>query len=168
MGAVALLNARALVLDKEDDAEKVMEHPEFKASEATNSTSTTERVAAQMDVLYEITHTYKQSIKDKNSATAEIYDNIAESNNFKVESESMQNKSDAAIDEVSPVNHSTAVSTSTDENAKQYETILTTTLGVAVFEGWLHGGPDGGLRWKVALLRDASEFPHHPSIVKVS
>jgi hypothetical protein len=68
------------------------------------------------------------------------------------------------------VSNGTEVSTSTNhDNVKQYETILTTTLGVAVLEGWLHGGPDGQeLRWKVALLRDADEFPHQPSVTKIT
>jgi len=38
------------------------------------------------------------------------------------------------------------------------ETISETTLAVAVLEGWLYGGPEKDLRWKVSLIRDAYEF----------
>lgn len=34
-----------------------------------------------------------------------------------------------------------------------------TTVSVAVMEGWLFGGPDDQLRWKLALDRPALEFP---------
>lgn len=34
-----------------------------------------------------------------------------------------------------------------------------TTVSVAVMEGWLFGGPDDKLRWKLALHRPALEFP---------
>lgn len=35
----------------------------------------------------------------------------------------------------------------------------TTFVGVATLEGWLRGGPDGELRWRLALHRPAYEFP---------
>jgi len=35
----------------------------------------------------------------------------------------------------------------------------TTVVSVAVLEGFLNGGPEGGLRWKLALHRPAFEFP---------
>jgi hypothetical protein len=37
-------------------------------------------------------------------------------------------------------------------------TITETTLAVAVIEGFLQGGPEYELRWKIARIRDASEF----------
>jgi hypothetical protein len=40
------------------------------------------------------------------------------------------------------------------------ETITTTNLAVAAFEGWLSGGPKKDLRWKICHLREASEFPY--------
>ena len=33
-------------------------------------------------------------------------------------------------------------------------------VAVAVLEGWLSGGPDDQLRWKLSLYRPAFEFPH--------
>lgn len=33
-----------------------------------------------------------------------------------------------------------------------------TTLAVAILEGWLHGGPENTLKWRVSLIRDAYEF----------
>ena len=38
------------------------------------------------------------------------------------------------------------------------EMVTETTLAVAVLEGWLHGGPDNKLTWRVAAIRDAYEF----------
>jgi hypothetical protein len=39
------------------------------------------------------------------------------------------------------------------------ESKQTTIVSVATFEGWLKGGPDKELRWKLALHRPAFEFP---------
>ena len=36
----------------------------------------------------------------------------------------------------------------------------TSFVAVAVLEGWLSGGPDDQLRWKISLYRPAFEFPH--------
>jgi len=47
---------------------------------------------------------------------------------------------------------------SKDTNEKTEE-METTIVSVAVMEGWLNGGPDGELRWRVALHRPAFEFP---------
>jgi hypothetical protein len=59
---------------------------------------------------------------------------------------------------------STLKTFSDEENPKKEETITTTNLAVAIFEGWLSGGPEKQLRWKIAALREASEFPHTPTI----
>ena len=40
--------------------------------------------------------------------------------------------------------------------------LTTTTVNVATIEGWLNGGEDGELRWRLALLRPAFEFPGIP------
>lgn len=48
------------------------------------------------------------------------------------------------------------------ENADKETTtsdMETTVVSVALFEGWLHGGPEGQLRWRLALHRPAFEFP---------
>lgn len=47
-------------------------------------------------------------------------------------------------------------------------TLKRTNLAVAVFEGWLSGGPDRELRWRIANVRDAVEFPDYvPTIEKL-
>lgn len=50
-----------------------------------------------------------------------------------------------------------------EEGAKEKITkkdIDSTNVSVAVLEGWLSGGPDDELRWRVALNRPAFEFPY--------
>jgi hypothetical protein len=39
------------------------------------------------------------------------------------------------------------------------ESMQNTVVSVATIEGWLRGGPDGELRWRIALHRPAFEFP---------
>ena len=39
------------------------------------------------------------------------------------------------------------------------EVVQTTIVSVATLEGWLKGGPNGELRWRLALHRPAFEFP---------
>jgi len=47
----------------------------------------------------------------------------------------------------------------TDEkSSKDSKTEENTVVGVATLEGWLKGGPDGELRWRMALYRPAFEF----------
>lgn len=50
--------------------------------------------------------------------------------------------------------------------AGEKETLTVTNLAVAVFEGWLYGGPERDLRWRVALIREAFEFPHSASVTR--
>eukprot|EP00934_Nitzschia_sp_Nitz4_P005921 Nitzschia sp. Nitz4//scaffold102_size76354//11660//12715//NITZ4_005625-RA/size76354-processed-gene-0.15-mRNA-1//1//CDS//3329532228//5911//frame0 len=45
--------------------------------------------------------------------------------------------------------------------AKGEETVTDKFLAVAVMEGWLQGGPEGSLRWRLALHRPAVEFPDY-------
>mmetsp|Transcript_29340 Transcript_29340/g.42573 ORF Transcript_29340/g.42573 Transcript_29340/m.42573 type:complete len:345 (+) Transcript_29340:155-1189(+) len=47
------------------------------------------------------------------------------------------------------------------ENVGDGEELTRTSILVAVFEAWLHGDPDGNdsLRWKLAVVRPAWEFP---------
>lgn len=47
----------------------------------------------------------------------------------------------------------------TEGKEEKKEDMETTIVSVAVMEGWLHGGPEGELRWKLALHRPAFEFP---------
>jgi hypothetical protein len=51
------------------------------------------------------------------------------------------------------------VSSSSRSNGKEEEDSETTIVSVATLEGWLHGGPEGELRWRLALHRPAFEFP---------
>jgi hypothetical protein len=50
-----------------------------------------------------------------------------------------------------------------DENktdSEEKKTITRTSVVVGVFEGWLNGDPEGNeLRWRVAEVRPAWEFP---------
>lgn len=48
-----------------------------------------------------------------------------------------------------------------DESKEKVKTEVldTTIVSVAVLEGWLSGGPDDQLRWRIALHRPAFEFP---------
>jgi hypothetical protein len=122
---VALLNARALEIWPEYTGE----FTEFAASEMPDDPP----IAAQMDVLYEVTQTYKRAVRSP------------------------------TILEGSSDEEDTVTTTSKEE--EKMETVSYTILIVAVLEGWLHKGPEKALRWKVALLRDASEFPDHkPSV----
>lgn len=105
---VALLRARAMVIPDDQD-KSVGDYEEFRATDELHRTL---NVAAQVDVLYEITTTHST---------------------WPVGGEANPSK----------------------------ETITTTNLAVAVFEGWLSGGPEKDLRWKIALLREALEFPDH-------
>jgi hypothetical protein len=130
---VALLNARALEIYPENKGE----FAESTASEIPEDPP----IAAQMDVLYEVTHTYKQTIGSP------------------------------AILEAASAEEATGTTTPAEKKddekgEEKTETVSYTNLVVAVLEGWLHKGPEKELRWKVAMLRDALEFPHHPPSVK--
>jgi hypothetical protein len=130
---VALLNARALEIWPEYTGE----FTEFAASEMPEDPP----IAAQMDVLYEVTQTYKRTIG--NAAIAE-----------------------AAGDEEGTVTATPAEQNDDEKEEEKMETVSFTILIVAVLEGWLHKGPEKALRWKVAFLRDASEFPNHQPLVE--
>jgi hypothetical protein len=129
---VALLNARALEIWPEYTGE----FTEFAASEMPDDPP----IAAQMDILYEVTQTYKRAI-----ASPAIVE--------------------AASDEEGTDTATPAEKKDAEKEEEKMETVSFTILIVAVLEGWLHKGPEKALRWKVALLRDASEFPNHqPSV----
>jgi len=119
---VALMSARAAVIRKDGN----IEFEEFQASEPEVNGP----IAAQMEVLFETTLTFKpSSLKAK--------ENVSDSERAS-DSSSSNDKQD-------------------DEDGR---TMSYTNLAVAVFEGWLSGDPNGGdLRWKLAQMRDAYEFP---------
>lgn len=138
VGQVALLNARAI----EIDTTWQLEHPEFLASEESKDPA----VAARMDVLYEITQTYRHS------------DPLSASEQYKsIENTTTASPTGQEVAKASDFNSTGAEKVDSSE-AKEKKTVSETTLAVAVLEGWLHGGPGNGLRWKVATVRDAYEF----------
>jgi hypothetical protein len=133
---VALLNARALEIWPEYPT--TGEYTEFAASDMPEDPP----IAAQMDVLYEVTQTYKRAIE--NSDNLEAVDD--------------EKGTDTATPSVGKED--------AEKEEEKMETVSFTILIVAVLEGWLHKGPEKALRWKVAFLRDASEFPNHQPLVE--
>ena len=151
---VALLSARAMVMDEKEDKIDV-EHPEFAASEGDLSPKEG-NVAAQIDVLYEVTHTYKISDPAAAAAYEVIMDTAGEGTPEATTTTDSTKKDDSEASE------------NIDAKESAGETVSYTNLAVAVFEGWLHReSKDEGLRWKIALLREAHEFPENqPTIVR--
>jgi hypothetical protein len=133
---VALLNARALEIYPESNDELT--------ESAANEMDEDPPIAAQMDVMYEVTHTYKQTIGGPGGPVI----------------------MEAVSDEDATGTTTPAEKKDDEKEEEKTETVSYTTLAVAVLEGWLHKGPEKELRWKVAMLRDAIEFPHHPPSVK--
>jgi len=126
---VALLSARADVVAGGGNGDSALEYEEFRA---TDELSGDAPIGAQMDVLFEVTYTFKsqQPAELDSSGTIKEKDEEGEKH----------------VDN------------------KGAETISITNLAVAIFEGFLHKkGED--LRWKVALVREAYEFPHSVSSV---
>ena len=148
---VALLGARALEMNLSEDKEVDEEHPEFRASEDVSFQQNLD-VAAQLDVLYEVSHTYRLNADLKSESQPE---DLSEEND-------RDDSSSPLIDDGSHENVK-----DTDGNPS-VETMVYTNLAVAVFEGWLHRTSSGksSLRWKIAMIRDAYEFPHHqPTVI---
>lgn len=160
IGEVALLNARAMVMDQGNENERLDED---------NLSPNRKKIAAQMDVLYEITHTYKQPRMPIGEIYRDVVGDADNLNNATVDNNSSNSGINAEVGENSSAARNAADSSNEVKDSTQYETIMITTLGVAALEGWLKGDPEGkDLRWKVALVRDANEFGHVPSVVKIS
>jgi hypothetical protein len=143
-------------------------------------------VAAQIDVLYEATSTFMElsanvldpsssssSSADTNettsiSTTMDTDDTLSSSSekaNVKEDEISAtvsatEAKSDATEDTDKGVSRSTS-SVLKDNKPPAMDRIKVNSVGVAVLEGWFHGGPgpEKELRWRVAALRDPYEFP---------
>jgi hypothetical protein len=107
-------------------------------------------VAAQLEVLYDVTQEYifqpppgaSSSSSSSSSTTAGVDGN---SDRGGSDSRSEANASDQ--------------SSSTAEGPM--ESMQRTIINVATIQGWLKGGPDDGqLRWKLALNRPPTEFPN--------
>ena len=130
---VALLNVRAMVMDQEEKDDNV-EYPEFRASEISEKEL---GVAAQVDVLFEMSQKLSRKTKEPH-----VLEEIATT---------------ASIE--------ASKNAKTDDDDSQ-EVITYTNLGVAVFEGWLYNPKStDGPRWKVSVLRQAFEFPHHQATI---
>ena len=121
---VALLSARTFLCAERDDAEvpEGNSGPRYDPIDDDRDVEDIEAgtagVAAQMEVLYDVTQEFKAK---------------------KVEQEEGQGDEKLATSEE--------------------ETMSSTVVSVATIEGWLNGGPDGELRWRLALYRPAFEFP---------
>lgn len=151
---VALLNARASEISL-SNTEIDEEHPEFRASEDISFQNNLD-VAAQLDVLYEVSHTYQLKAVPKN-----------ESHPIDISKENNREGITSQLEDGS-VNGTNDESVKEGDEKQTVETMVYTNLAVAVFEGWLHRTSNGksSLRWKVAMIRDAYEFPHHqPTVI---
>eukprot|EP00977_Amphora_coffeiformis_P027644 scaffold34628_cov166-Amphora_coffeaeformis.AAC.12 len=130
VGQVAILGARAMEIplpgQKDPSAEDDYRYEEFKASEEADLKM---GVAAQIDVLYEVTNRFHEQVP------------------VLPDEQSQQQQP--------------------QEPEWKTEHVEYTSLGVAVFEGWLDKGGDGSgndedkdvLHWKVPLMREPTEFP---------
>lgn len=162
VGEVALLNARAMEMkdfhlvhkqkgEKQEVVDEENDTKEEDASLDTDGKNELVSVAAQIDVLYEVTHTFEEHHELKNTA-AKAYSTDT--------GDTLLEGKTAEGDESLKATMKAEASANTNAEAG---IISSTNLLVATFEGWLQGGPDEskGLRWKIALLREALEFPQH-------
>lgn len=122
---VALLSARAFlcvpseVADGDDDSKPMFEPVDYMMDEKEMKEKKAV-VAAQMEVLYDVTQSF-----------------VAEES--ELESEKGNEGDDLKVADSKPMS--------------------TTIVSVATLQGWLTGGPDGKLRWQLALHRPPFEFP---------
>jgi hypothetical protein len=125
---VAILNARAMAVTDKTSSESA---PVIKQR----------GVAAQIDVLYEVSHTFNET-------------------NMILHDDPNKDASESCSD---PENKSSPELASEEESVP--ESLIHTNLTVAVFEGWLHGGPDNILKWRIAGFRQPFEFPFSPPTI---
>jgi hypothetical protein len=145
---VTLLNANVTEID--DDLYKHQEHPEFAASDE-NSDSLP--VVARIQVLYNLTRKFRPSSPSPASLTsaAESYKSIYSSDATPT-SPSSNDSSETTKESTSSVSSTEDSNISSSDDDSIY---LDTRKGVAMLVGWLHGGPDNALRWKVAMAKEA-------------
>ena len=124
---VAILRARAMEVDFNDD----YRYEEFRASDPDFDKP--KPVAAQIDVLFEITCRFRESFALKTLADMVMNNHLGES------WKDGENGGDSS---------------------KKDELVQYTRLGVAVLEGWLHNVDENNneLRWRVPMLREPVEF----------
>jgi hypothetical protein len=103
-----------------------------------------------MDVLFEVTHTFKALPPPLAIEKAETDSNTGAT--------------------ASPSTPDLSATTDTDVSATADGTppLEVTNLAVAIFEGWLHKGPTRRLQWKLALIREAFEFPLATPVMRQS
>ena len=146
---VALLSARAFsFIEKEpskDEDGLLLDGPryepiddDYEVDEEGDSKSKT-AVAAQLEVLYDVTQEFIVGKAPSSSSPS----------SSSSEQDGKEEKEDGTLE--SKDSSSTA--------GAETESKQTTIVSVATFEGWLKGGPENELRWKLALHRPAFEFP---------
>lgn len=100
-----------------------------------------------------------------NSAKYQIVDDILDHDTVDTEEENKMFGVAAQLEVLYDVTQHFAIDNdnkekSTDKNeGADGEELETTVVSVATLEGWLQGGPEGELRWRLALHRPAFEFP---------
>lgn len=157
VGQVALLSARALEIDSEQQQQQgKAEHPEFAA---TDNESRNPPVVARIDILYEITRSFQQ-FKDLKSASEQrkFVSNVAAANTVSNAHATSPPGGPAPENSGDTGTTSQAGRSASSENETTIPITEGISLSVAVFEGWLHGGPEEDLRWRIAMVRDAHEF----------
>jgi hypothetical protein len=134
---VALLGARAAIL-----RDKEREYNEFQATDDLNKDFP---VVAQMDLLFEVTHTFKAAASTDEKAG---------------------NDADGSVEEAITVSRRSDAEIKTETASDANSSLEVTNLAVAIFEGFLHGGPTKRLQWKIALIREAFEFPQVTPVMR--
>ena len=137
---VALLSARAgLFVERESTDGKGDGGPRYEAANDdfdNEDASTKTAVAAQLEILYDVTQEFLIP-----APTASSLSTVGEKEGSGSANVNTSDSLSAAV--------------------KGSEPRKTTIVSVALFEGWLKGGPDDGeLRWKLALHRPPFEFPN--------
>lgn len=177
---VALLSARAIVMDEEEDKDS-MEDPtvseqkeEVEAKQEVKEDKLENEVETKMEASANLSNSSeKEETSDVLKADSTPEDSAGDS---KTETETMEAEDEiehehvaAAIEVLYEMNHTVDVkpnifANSEGEGESQSPPTKTereeTQIWVGTFEGWLKGGPDGDLRWKITNWRPpTAEFP---------
>jgi hypothetical protein len=131
-------------------------------------------VAAQIDVLYEATSTFMELSADVATSSADP-DEVASTSTMDTDDTSASSSSDKTSVREEEMTATANATEAKDDRSKASDNatkndkppvatmdrIKVDSVGVAVLEGWFHGGPgpERELRWRVAALRDPYEFP---------
>jgi len=158
---VALLGARARIVDEnngDDDDDDAFDYEEFKASDQASSVNDRDAsVGAQMDVLFEVTHTLRPSPSPSPSLDATTAKAIGQQdtvNDNAGDQEKPQQGDEASLGQPKQ-----------EKDGDGDETVTVTNLAVAIFEGWFHKRgqqqwkDNEQMRWRLAVIREAFEFP---------